>query len=312
MRGNFFLVPFVAAGLALTACGDSSGPRMGRLSIQLTDAPGDLAEAHIRIDQFVLLPAGSDDDDGEGSGRIELEPEVGDYISLLSLSGGQVLEIVDRVLVPTGTYSELRLVVDEAYVVLEDGRVFATAGADLPIGITADGTLQCPSCSQSGYKVKFMDGGLTVLDDAAVLIDFDVAQSFGQQAGASGMWVMRPVLRATSRTVQFARVVGNVTLATDVTLPAECGGDATAITQFRPFAVAGDDTITGTVDEAGAFMITGLLPGTYTLGHWEDITFTDGDILTFAATPTPASVTVAEGDEAAADYEITAATCEAP
>lgn len=309
MRSKFILTPILLAGLAVTACGsDSSGPDQGRLSIMLTDAPGDLAEAWIQVDHFVLLRSGTDDEGSEGSGRIELQPEVPGYIDLLELSGGQVLEMVDGALIDAGTYSELRLVVDEAYIRLEDGRIFATAGAELPAGETADGTLKCPSCSQSGYKVKFMDGGLTVQDETAVLIDFDVAQSFGHEAGASGMWIMRPVLRATTSAVQLSRIVGNVNVLAGLTLPT-CGGAASTVASFRPYAVAGADTLTGTVDAAGRFRISNVFAGTYTLGAWTDLSFTDGDTLTFAATATPSTVTVVAGDSATAAYQITAATC---
>lgn len=308
------LAPLVAAGLFLAGCDDSSGPDNGRLTIQLTDAPGDLAEAFIKVDHFVLFETGSDDEgegEGEGEGRIELMPEHGGYIDLLTLQGGQVLDLVDDALVPAGSYSELRMVLDEAYVRLEDGRVYATENAELPAGVTAAGTLRCPSCSQSGFKVKFLGDGLRVEDNSVVLIDFDVAQSFGHQAGQSGQWIMRPVLRATTNTIMLGTIDGTVALDDGVTLPATCGGTTGAITQFRPFAVMGEDTITGVVDEAGAYSITGLMPGTYTLGHWAELSFTDGATLTFAAAATPASVTVPEGDVVESNFVVTSATCQA-
>jgi hypothetical protein len=305
MRSTRFAIPLVLAGLALGACGDDkspSGVQEGRLTIQLTDAPGDLAEAFIRIEEFVLIGAASD------GGIIRIQPEVAGYIDLLTLAGGQVLEVVDDALVPTGTYSELRLVIDDAYVRLNDGRIFATAGADLPSGVTADGTLKCPSCSQSGFKVKFMNGPIQIADEATVLLDFDVAQTFGHEAGASGMWIMRPVLHATTQSIQLGRIVGDVELATDVTIP-ECGGQTNTVVQFRPIAVMGDDTITAAVNSEGEFRFTHVLPGTWTLGHMPSISFTNDDTLSFTATVDPATVNVAEADSAMATYQITAAAC---
>jgi hypothetical protein len=294
----------VFAGLAAAACDDGSpsGLDQGRLTIQLTDAPGDLAEAWIRIDQFVLLGAATD------GGRIELDPDHGAYINLLTLSGGQVLDVVQAAAVPVGSYSELRLVLGDAFVRLNDGRVFATAGATLPAGVTADGLLRCPSCSQSGFKVKFLNGDLNVVGNATVLLDFDVAQSFGHEAGRSGQWVMRPVLRASARTVQFGTISGDVELAGDVTIPS-CGDQANTVTAFTPIAVTGVDTLTAAVAADGTFTFTHVLPGTYDLGSRPFVSFTNGDTLSFTATVDPATVVVAEGAAAAAAYQITAASC---
>ncbi|MEX1183877.1 MAG: DUF4382 domain-containing protein [Gemmatimonadota bacterium] len=302
MRSRLFFLPILAGILAFGACDGSSGPDEGRLTIQLTDSPGDLAEAWIQVDEVILLGS------GPTTNRIELEPEVGGLINLLELAGGQILDLVEDVIVPAGTYSELRLVVGEAYVRLDDGRVFATAGAELPAGTTSSGVLNCPSCSQSGFKVKFMNGGVTVADNSTVLIDFDVAQSFGHEAGQSGQWIMRPVLKATTRSVQFGRIVGDVTPGTGVTVPV-CGETAGSVTLFTPIAVAGVDTFSAGVDETGRYRVANLLPGTYTLSSLPFTTFTNGDTLSFVATATPATVTVAEGDSTEAAYEITAATC---
>ena len=54
------------------------------------------------------------------------------------------------------------------------------------------GELQMPSFSSSGLKVSFT-GGLAIDDETILLIDFDVAESFGQETG-SGKWVLHPVL----------------------------------------------------------------------------------------------------------------------
>lgn len=308
MRRTRFILP-VALVLGLAACSDStSGPSEGRLTIRMTDAPGDVKEAWIKIDQFVLLRSSADSADTASNGRIEIEPSNGGYINLMTLVGGNVMDVVNSAEVPTGTYSELRLVLDDAYVVLKDGRVFATAGATLPVGSISVGTLKCPSCSQSGFKVKFTNG-LNVTSNSLVTIDFDVAQSFGHEAGNSGQFILRPVLRATSSTTRYGFARGAVTLAQGVTLPA-CGGAATSLTQFKPFAVIGNDTITGVVDATGAYRISNLLPGAYTLGSFRDITFTNGDSLTVTAAATPATFTLAaQGDSTTAAYNISAATC---
>lgn len=307
MRRSFQILPIVMAALALGACEDStSGPNGdGSLTIQLTDAPGDLAEAWIKINEFVLI---GDDSDTSSAGRIELAPEADGYINLLTLAGGKVLEIVDDADVPEGAYTELRLVLDEAYVRLKDGRVFATAGAELPAGVTSAGTLKCPSCSQSGFKVKFPSGGFSVGDNSVVLLDFDVSQSFGHEAGKSGQWIMHPVLRATAQTVRLGTIRGNVALAQGVTLPA-CGTQTSTLGLFKPRAVMGTDTLTGVTDTLGVYRIANAMPGTYALSAINDISYTNGDTLTFTTTVNPATVTVAQGDSVSAAYQITAASC---
>lgn len=303
---GFFAVALTAAVLA--GCSDevTGGDGTGRLRINLTDAPGDLDEAFVSFQRIVLIR--NDADSLSGSGRIEITPDVTSYIDLLELAGGDVMQLADTSGIPEGTYSQLRLVIDEAYVRLKDGRVFATAGATLPAGVTSSGTLKCPSCSQSGFKVKFSNGGLVINETSMVTIDFDAGQSFGHEAGKSGQWIMRPVLRATSTNIDFGRITGNVALATGITVPA-CGGQNNTVAAFKPLAVLGTDTLSGFTDSLGVYNIAGALPGTYTMGFAKDVTFTNGDSLTFAAAATPATVTLAEGDSIKSNYQITAATC---
>jgi hypothetical protein len=281
------------------------GTDEGRLTIQLTDAPGDLEEAFIKIDRFILIRS---DQSGSGSDRIELTPVSTAFIELLALTGGKVLNVVNQAVVPIGTYSEVRVVLDEAYVRLKDGRVFATTDATLPAGISVGGQLKCPSCSQSGFKVKFGDGGLVVDNNSTIVIDFNAAKSFGHEAGKSGKWIMHPVLRATATNIPFGRITGNVALATNVTIPT-CGGQANTFAVFKPTAATATDTIVGVTDAAGLYQITSVPPATYTLGHVTDVTFTNGDSLTITAAATPPSVTVQPGDSAKSNYVISAATC---
>lgn len=302
-KGTQFLVPLVAA-IALSACEESDigGVRDSRLTIRLTDAPGDLEEAYVKISRFVLIPG------QDTVRRFEFVPEETGYINLLELTNGAAMDLVDEADVPGGTYRELRLVLDEAFIVLKDGRVFATNAADLPAGIEADGVLKCPSCSQSGYKIKFSQEGLTIDGNTIVTVDFDAARSFGHEAGRSGMWIMHPVLRATTTTVRLARIVGKAELASGVTIP-QCGGQANTLEVFRPRAITAADTLVGATDSLGNYRISNLIPGLYTLGHVGNITFTNGDSLTIAATPANASVTIGQVDSVRVDYQITGATC---
>ena len=312
MRSSRFgFLTVLAAAAVLGACSDdevTGGNGTGRLRVMLTDAPGDLAEAFVKIDQIVLVRSDADSTNESAPGRFEFTPDVTGFIDLLDLSGGDVMQILDEDDIPEGTYSQVRLVIDEAYVELKDGRVFATSGASLPAGVTADGTLRCPSCAQSGFKVKFSQGGLVISDNSIITIDFDAGQSFGHQAGNSGQWIMKPGLRATATTVQLGRITGNVALATGVTIPA-CGATTNTVSVFKPLAIMGTDTLSGATTEAGVYTVANAIPGTYTLGYAKDITFTNGDSLTFTAAATPATVNVVQNDSVKSNFQITAVTC---
>jgi hypothetical protein len=298
---------FLFAALALAACdGGTAGSGTSRVSIRLTDAPGDLAQAWVRIDDIYLKGAV----DSAGGGRTDLLSARTEWVDLLTLSGGRTSELVNGAVVPAGRYSELRFVVCEAYVVTHEGDVYATRDAVLPTGVTADGTLHMPSACSSGIKVKFpADSSLNLASESSIMtVDFDVSQSFGHLAGTSGRWVMHPVLHATS--VGFAGGIGGtVAVAAGVTLPT-CGGAAVAPAAFVPRATAGTTTYTSSVGTDGRYRIT-VPAGTYTMGYAPALSFANGDSLLVTATPSAATAAVASGGGATVDYSITAATCKA-
>ncbi|HKP75439.1 MAG TPA: DUF4382 domain-containing protein [Longimicrobiaceae bacterium] len=287
--------------LALGACdGGGTGNGMSRVTIQLTDAPGDLSEAWVDIEQIVLQ--------GD-SGQVVLRDQPTGLVNLLTLKN-DLLTIVNGVTVPAGSYSQLRFVIGDAYVKTRTGAVYAKSGTTLPAGTTATGNLICPSCSQSGLKVTLPGGSVKLDNDTEILaVDFDVSQSFGHQAGNSGNWVMHPVLHATDFQVASS-ISGTVTLAQGVTLPATCGGSAVSITQFVPRAIVGADSVgSGAVDANGNYSIKLLPAGTYTMGYASPVTV-GTQTLAFTATATPATVTLANGSTATSNYSITAATCQ--
>jgi hypothetical protein len=102
----------------------------------------------------------------------------------------------------------------------------------LPSGATVAGSLQMPSYASSGLKVKLPGGSVTLdAEQTVVLVDFDVSQSFGKEAGGAGKWVMTPVVTAT----ELAFTGGlKVTLTKDaaLTLPS-IGGTPVTLDQFK-------------------------------------------------------------------------------
>lgn len=207
----------LALGAALVsvgaACSDSSGPANGgstAFSVYLTDAPGDVVTAMVTIDEVYL--------EGGDQGKIVLRDE-DETVDLLTLVDSQSV-LVDSVTVAAGSYSGLRFVISGGYIEVEnsDGTTSIYASSPdyegLPEGAEVAGDLQMPSFAQSGLKVQF-NGGLEVAAEGdAVLVDFDVKQSFGKQAGNSGKWVMSPVLKGTKVDPAPADSAGSDTTAT--------------------------------------------------------------------------------------------------
>lgn len=189
----------LSAILAVSACSDSSGPEgEARLSVLLTDAPGDVLEAVVTIEQ-IYLQGGDNEGEAEEGGRFNLltEPVTVDLLTLVD----EWMPLIEDAEIPDGQYGQLRFVISGAYLrIEEDGgnRIFATSAdyAGLPDGAEVEGTLQTPSFAHSGLKVNF-PGGLAVDGETTLLVDFDVAESFGKQAGQSNRWIMHPVLKGS-------------------------------------------------------------------------------------------------------------------
>ena len=278
--------------LALAACGDddnggSSGDTT-RLSIQLTDAPGDISAAVVTVSEIYLQ--GSD-------GRTVLRDQ-DTTLNLIDLANATA-DMVDDAVVPQGTYEQLRFVITGAYIsVEEDGgqKVYATSPdyAGLPAGTVVDGELQTPSFSTSGVKVTLPGDQLALdTDQKILLVDFDVSQSFGKAAGNSGQWVMSPVIKGADITVSGGLAV-NATLASGVT--AALGDWKAQITQGASVEQVafidsdGDGTFTATFGF--------LFPGTYSV----TLVPPTG---TFTSTPAlPADQNVSEGDTATLDVTV--------
>lgn len=225
MRKIGLFTTLALAAVVATGCLDSTGPKMdGRLSILLTDAPGDFAAAVVTIESVYLQGGGEDSEQG----RLYLTDEA-ITVNLLDLQN-VAMDLVDGKVIPGGTYPQLRMVISGGYIEVieaEDAegnptqtRIYASSPAYAAAqGVTAHGALQMPSYAQSGLKINLPGGALRVDGgEQILLLDFNVAESFGQQAGASGMWVMSPVIRATDLQLTGS-VEFQLALDEDVSLP---------------------------------------------------------------------------------------------
>lgn len=187
-------------------CGDSAGPGSTRLSILLKDAPGGVTSAVVTISQIYLQ--------GE-NGKVVLSDQE-TTTDLLTLAN-DTKTVVQDATVPSGTYSQLRFMITGAYLEVQDDpacdpaqttcatSIYATEGYATPK--PAAGTLKTPSFDQSGLKVSLPGGGLTLsVGEKVLLVDFNVAESFGHEAGGASGWVMHPVITASE--VQAAAAGG--------------------------------------------------------------------------------------------------------
>jgi len=232
--------------MAATGCGEPVGPDggsggpseepTGTVSILLTDAPSDALDSALVYVSQVFLQA--------DSGRVLLSDTPAVY-ELLSLQNGTTVEIGAADL-PTGEYSQLRLVVDSARAVLRNGMTFQDG--------SSSATMKVPGGGTSGLKVKY-DGAISVGEEAMTLVvDFDVSRSFVFQGPPSSpkSVSLKPVLRAT-RSDNAGSISGGVT-------PAEARATLFALgPESDTVATALADSITGD------YSLTFLPAGTYTV-----------------------------------------------
>jgi hypothetical protein len=295
------LLPLVTLG-ALGACSDSTGVGPGKMSILLTDAPGDVRSAVVTISQIYL----------QGSGRVVLR-DTPVTIDLLKLADSTAL-LVDEATVPAGTYSQLRFVITYAYIEVEndDGTtsIYASspAYAGIPAGAQVAGDLQMPSLAQSGLKVDLPGGEVRIAGDQRILlVDFDVAQSFGHVAGASGRWVMHPVIHATDF-VASGTVTATLRGAQGIALPVVSGHQVT-LGEFKAALINGAGSreelamTDGNGDGVYEAVFRFLVPGAYSLDLVEPAT------ITFVTTPPrPLAVQVGSGTTITSDFTLTSAS----
>src|SRR5512140_3758347 len=225
-----FAAPLALFLLALGCTGQTG--QTGKITVLMKDAPADVTAAVVTISEIDLV----------GSGGLTVLSTTKTTTDLLKLAN-DTATLVDAVEVPSGTYSQLRFVITGGYVEV-GGVIYASSPTyeGLPAEVTVGGTLQMPSYAQSGLKVDLPGGAATIGTATKVLlVDFDVSQSFGQQAGASGAWVMHPVVKATD--IEFAGAVDvSLKLGTGVTLPSP-----TTLASFKavltPVAGGGSTTL---------------------------------------------------------------------
>ena len=297
-------VLMLALMLPLAACDDSTNvAEPGTMSLLLTDEAGDFGQAVVVIESIELVGESGDE---ETTVMLREEATTTDLLTL----SNDVEEMVAEATVPGGSYGQIRFVIPQACITVEQDTdpvtfLVYSSSEDFTECGTPDGMLQLPSFAESGLKVNLpaeaseVDG-----DQHIVLLDFNVEESFGQQAGASGMWVMTPVI--TSSTIEFTgSLTVELTAADTVDLDAlgaslgnfqaELSGEA----EPQPFT---DDDEDGTYTATFLF----LVPGDYEAS----VELQEGaPSIDFTLDPTsPQTVTVGDAEQASVAFEVTSAS----
>lgn len=228
-RKLFFFLSLSISILFLIGCGGATSSSDANLQVLLTDAPADDAsELNVTFGAVRLVPAG---DENAEAGIVTVS-ETGGSFDVLELRNGET-ELLGEAAVPNGSYTQLRLIVEEASITVD--------GETSPVTI--------PSGAQSGLKIN-IEPPLTAAagQSSTIILDFNARRVI--QTG-NGAYKMGPTaIRATSVSGTLeGRLVDS-----------EGNGLAGALVSVSQ----NGETVTDTVsDEDGNFKIITLTEGSY-------------------------------------------------
>jgi len=243
-----FKLKLVLGGLllaGLAACGGGSGSSgstadSGTLRLALTDAPTCGYDAvNVTIQKVRVNQSSSASDTVAGWSEVVLNPA--QRVNLLTLSNG-VLDELGQTPLPTGKYTQLRLVLSD------NDASHPMANSVLPTGGT-ETALKTPSGQQSGVKAN-IDIDITANKMADFVLDFDACKSV-VVAGNSGQYLLKPVVTV------IPRYVSGVTGFVDATL---VNGSTSVSLQQGGVVIKAT-----TPGSNGQFLLQPVAPGSYTL-----------------------------------------------
>ena len=251
LRSAIILVATLAVVAFAAGCGgtkQSNGPNSGTVRVSLTDAPADYDAVILMIREVAVHKEGP-----EETGWFSFVPDSTSY-DLLQLQNG-VFAGLGHTPVPTGHYTQVRLILDPGSYVVQNG-----VRRDIII----------PSGLQTGLKLvgewDVMDGDVVDLG-----IDFDASRSFHETG--SGKLMLKPTVRVIVLSAPPPAVSG----ISGVISPA----DPLSIV----YAIAGVDTITSALpDSAGNFLLSMLAAGSYTVAIDAPAAFRDTSLAGVAVT----------------------------
>jgi hypothetical protein len=187
------------SALLLSACGDSSSQSTAPVTLNITDAPVDEADAVVVQFSSVTLKS-----DGNDDLLFEFNPPKS--IDLLALQGLASQPLIENEEIPAGEYNQIRLAVNAEFDDVMDSYITVNS---------VDYELRVPSGSQSGLKINTPftvaagSSGISVADENAVYtIDFDLRKSVVNPGGQPG-YFLKPVLRLVQN-INTGSVSGSV------------------------------------------------------------------------------------------------------
>jgi hypothetical protein len=244
----------ILALLLLAACGGGGGGGgMGAVDVRLTDAPScGYDHVYVTVDHVAISS------DGNNWTTMPVNSSVTQPIDLLNLTNGVMLTL-GEVPLPAGTYQEVRLVLKS-----NNGSAPPFANSLVLTGSPTPIALDTPSAQTSGYKIL---GPITVQAGSStdLVLDFNACRSI-VVAGASGKYLLKPVVRATAQIVSGA-----------------ISGFALAGSKVSAYAEPAGTFITGTV------VPTGSPSAQFNLGPILQTSATPGSSLDVVIVPPPTS-----------------------
>lgn len=164
----FFFLAILLLG-SIDSCKKENN--FGQMTIKMTDAPADFQQVNVEVIGLEV--------NHETKGWINLEIKSGVY-NLLELQNNVSVILADKVILPEGKISQLRLILGE-------NNTIVTATDIISIKV--------PSGSESGLKIN-LDTVIIPNQTIVIILDFDVNTSIVQTG--NGKFLLKPVLKIKS------------------------------------------------------------------------------------------------------------------
>lgn len=207
---------------------DETAPGSGTMTVRMTDAPATVQAVNLVVTEVSARVAEGQPDSLSGWQVLSTGSKT---YNLMNLQNG-TFATIGQALIPAGTYTQVRLKLGAGSTITVDGTTYP---------------LTVPSGLQSGLK---LNGSFLVTSGGStdVVLDFDASRSI-IQTGA-GQYLLKPVVRLMSSSSAGA-IRGVVQPSTATT---------------TIYATQGADTLaTALTNTSGAFTMSVLNPGTYTV-----------------------------------------------